>query len=113
MIERIEALCKAATPGPWVERARSEDQFFNVLAPEQGIDSLVCSNAYEIDATFIARARQLLPLMLEVVKAEGWYTPTQSGAAALYRVLDARAALDAYCTEHLEPVQNLEQEEKK
>jgi hypothetical protein len=96
MIERIEALCEAATPGIWLERNFYPD----FTAP---------------DAQFIAHARQLLPLMLEVVEAQDAYLRAHNLALrnsdepgvwvnateATGELERRRQSLEAYCAEHL------------
>lgn len=108
MIERIEALIEAATPGPWfaynsmvVPNAAYHDPH-----PEWSAvaDTYVPANAQRErddrrNALFIAHSRQLLPLMLEVVKASDHFC--RDLKASLDPTEVALNNLEFYCAEHL------------
>ena len=108
MIERIEALIEKATPGPWARDGEDSANFGVRGAPPDGnILAVVQQDGRGgrwDDALFIAQARQLLPLMLEVVKAgeafrRGTEDLTRSGRLNPLRF--SLEKLDAYCAEHL------------
>ena len=103
MISRIKALIEAATPGPW----RTSPMFPSgvISEPTDSVVATIEEWSDEIDAAdaaFIAHARQLLPLMADVVRiAElvAWEDePIDSNHVLLSEYL---GALDAYCAEHL------------
>jgi hypothetical protein len=61
-----QAIAEAATPGPWFEESASvfysDDAYVCHISDDVGSDD-------QADATFIAHARTVVPLALEVVKA--------------------------------------------
>jgi len=108
MIERIEALCEAATPGPWESQPSGDLPDHKDIWSESG-HFVAGGNIDETDAAFIAHARQLLPLMLEVVKAsraeydEQLAECDRKDCEWLSNRLWGKSftALDNYCAEHL------------
>jgi hypothetical protein len=106
MSERIEALCEAATPGPW-------NSYVGWCSVESTSDVggyiFFDEQSREDDRAFIAHARQLLPLMLDVVKAsraeydEQLAECDRKDCEWLPNRLWGKSftALDNYCAEHL------------
>jgi len=121
MIERIEALVEEVTPGEWEIGEAHEGGRAVWSQGEAGRFHVVSAHddyRGEYDAAFIAHARQLLPLMLEIVRfapeiaeeldAHG-LSKHMKGAgedecAVGYLLMNLRrdyASLDAYCADHL------------
>lgn len=105
MIERIEALIEKATPGQWYSSQTTIDGWAiaDVGFQRVSTDHDEQPNTVGLaDAAFIAHARQLLPLMLEVVRIAEFVAwedePIDSNHVLLSEYL---GALDAYCAEHL------------
>lgn len=117
MIERISALIEKATPGPWLSR-KQEWESWCVRADGEYQD--LANEVDESDAAFIAHARQLLPLLLEVVKAASDYFALDQAdlarerdaswvkAAEEFPLPQSLKALDAYCSEQLPTVQPID-----
>jgi len=101
MIERIEALIAAATPGPW--RTARMLPLAVVSEPTDSIVATIAEWSSEVetaDAAFVAHARQLLPLMLEVVKASDELRCNCFAASPLLQFVDKTIEdLYAYCAE--------------
>jgi hypothetical protein len=115
MIERIEALCEAATPGPWnAHDTFTDDAWFAWVTDEAHHQIVTCEGCLpwegeKANAAFIAHARQLLPLMLAEIEAHRALCATRhrSGSSidavfeAEIEADDKAQDLEAYCAEHL------------
>lgn len=69
-LEEIRALCEAATPGPWSHRTGALAHASRILDPNGGILLMTSHHGrMRDDAEFVAAARTLMPLLLEVAAA--------------------------------------------
>ena len=127
MIKRIEALIAAATPGPWSTNITSQWKLVTGREEERETGNIrpilleIGGQGIDADLTLSAHARQLLPLMLNVVKqaeilreVAGWMFIHPDIAPKLHfseryeeivSTLDSYDRtyhdLDAYCADHL------------
>lgn len=60
-LAKLQALCDAATPGPWGAFPIDERRSWNVRAAKEGA---IVHTVYERDARFIAAARDALPRLI-------------------------------------------------
>jgi hypothetical protein len=65
---RIEQLCNAATPGPWVSFIEGRDHQSGSDFIRTAHDDIELSGASTADQDFIASARQDVPMLLEEIR---------------------------------------------
>ncbi len=99
-LDRIRRLCEQATEGPWFEDPHKDGDVLGIcdLGPIDVSTGAETTNPVA-DAAFIAHARQVVTLLLDVADAE-----RDSSAGWAGRLIAAREALDAYAAEHLPEV---------
>ncbi len=80
LAEEAERLANAATPGPWVRASNAEEVILSRALPEWEDDGTVAYETvatiadwgltnWDADATFIARARELVPALAAALRA--------------------------------------------
>lgn len=65
---RIEELCNAATPGPWLSFVEGRDHQSGSDFIQTPRGDIELSGASQADQDFIANARQYVPMLLEEVR---------------------------------------------
>lgn len=95
------AIVDAATPGPWEPHRNRIGYGWTV--PSNAVDADLRTGMRQEDAKFIARARTVLPLALDVVAAaEAWSEADEKWGSGMtdvppaFRLDGLRAALDAW-----------------
>ena len=116
LAEEAERLANAATPGPWVRASNAEEVILSRALPEWEDDGTVAYETvatiadwgltnWDADATFIARARELVPALAAALRAaheENKRLVTQAAELGKWRdaVLNAAVVDWTYRKEH-------------